>query len=49
MTANPNTRVADLQPDSVQPRKKPGTLTAGSLCAAAFVAMVSLIARKFYR
>lgn len=45
MTRNPNTSVDDLH---VGPSRKEA-LTAGSLVAAAFMLVVSFIARRFYQ
>ncbi len=50
MTMNPNTNINDLQPQKVSPTtKQEESRTAGSLAAAAFIVVVSFIARRFYR
>lgn len=46
MTRNPNTRVDELH---LAAGKHKDTLTVGSLFAAGFILVVSLIAKRFYQ
>lgn len=50
MTMNPNTNINDLQSQKGSlAAEQGGSRTAGSIAAAAFIAIVSFIVRRFYR
>lgn len=50
MTASPHTRISDLKVDSTQPSKKRvKRISLGTFFATGFVAVVALIARRFYQ